>query len=86
MTVYEGEQAAMSIAAENAASYQWQICYNDGNGWKDKPGANTPTYISSPIRTDCAVSFFVSDRVPVCSLYSVAPGLSAAPGYIKGYK
>jgi len=48
ITVCEGEQASMTIAAENAALYQWQINRNDGSGWKNQQGANRPTYLSSP--------------------------------------
>ena len=48
VTVYEGEQATLSIVAENAASYQWYVNYNDGAGWHDKTGANGASYATSP--------------------------------------
>jgi len=47
ISVYEGDQAVLRITAENAASYQWYVNYNDGDGWQRK-GENSPEYISSP--------------------------------------
>lgn len=52
VTVYEGEQAEMSVIANNAFRYQWYINYNDGTGWHEKRGATSATYISSPTELD----------------------------------
>lgn len=52
VTVYEGEQAEMSVIANNAFRYQWYINYNDGTGWRKKEGATSATYISSPTELD----------------------------------
>ncbi|MBP3637064.1 MAG: InlB B-repeat-containing protein, partial [Clostridia bacterium] len=46
VTVNEGEQASMSIKAQNAVAYQWYVNYNDGTGWH-KCGKDSTTYTSS---------------------------------------
>ena len=62
VTVYEGEQATLSVTAENAVSYQWYIDYNDGAGWQ-AIGTNSNAYVSNPTslsndgyRYKCAVT------------------------------
>ena len=49
ITVYEGEQAVLTISVENAEKLQWYISYNQGKDWHTC-GDNAPTYTSSPVK------------------------------------
>lgn len=51
VTVYEGEQATMSITAKNAAAYQWYMSTDGGVSWIGC-GTDSPSYTTSPAKME----------------------------------
>ncbi len=52
VTVEEGGCAVLTIAAQNAHTYQWYIQRNDGKGFVAIHGATSPSYTTSAVNLD----------------------------------
>ena len=70
-TVCAGSLASFSVAATDAASYQWQVSTNGGGAWSDITGATGTTYAFTAVLADSGKLYrAVVTRGPGCSAIS----------------